>query len=91
MKDQLLSIPEAARELGGISVWTVRAWLTQGRLRRTKVGRRTLIRSSELARVINDGAEVGPRNVAGVPTSEQLSNNAAVLLAKESRQHEDQR
>jgi excisionase family DNA binding protein len=54
MKDRLLSIPEVARELGGISVWTVRAWLMQGRMRRTKVGRRTMVRFSELARVISD-------------------------------------
>ena len=55
MDDQLLSIPEAARRLGGVSVWTVRAWLTQGRLQRTKVGSRTMIRESELQRVIANG------------------------------------
>jgi len=55
--DNLLSIEEAAKRLGGISLWTVRAWLTQGRLQRTKVGGRTMIRESELARVIEDGGK----------------------------------
>jgi len=53
--ENLLSVTEAAKRLGGISVWTVHAWLSQGRLQRTKVGRRTMIRESELQRVIRDG------------------------------------
>jgi len=52
--DVLLSVPEAAKRLGGISPWTVHAWLAKGKLRRTKVGSRTMIRASELARVIRD-------------------------------------
>jgi len=52
--DALLSVEEAARRLGGISKWTVHQWLSQGKLRRTKVGRRTMIRESELARVIRE-------------------------------------
>jgi excisionase family DNA binding protein len=52
--DNLLSVEEAARRLGGISKWTVHAWLSQGRLRRTKVGGRTMIRESELEKVIED-------------------------------------
>ena len=55
--DSLLSVDEAAKRLGGISKWTVHAWLSQGRLQRTKVGGRTMIRESELARVIQDGAK----------------------------------
>lgn len=52
--ETLLSVEEAARRLGGISKWTVHAWLAKGRLRRTKVGSRTMIRESELQRVIRD-------------------------------------
>ncbi len=52
--ENLISVEEAARRLGGISKWTVHAWLSQGRLRRTKVGGRTMIRESELAKVIED-------------------------------------
>ncbi len=52
--DELLSIGEAAKRLGGISKWTVHAWLSAGKLRRTKVGSRTMIRESELQKVIRD-------------------------------------
>lgn len=46
--EQLLSVEQAAERLGGISKWTVHAWLSNGKLRRTKVGRRTMIRESDL-------------------------------------------
>jgi excisionase family DNA binding protein len=55
--ETLLSVEEAARRLGGISKWTLYAWLSQGRLQRTKVGGRTMIRESELAKVIDDGGK----------------------------------
>jgi excisionase family DNA binding protein len=55
--ENLLSVPEAARKLGGISKWTIHAWLSQGRLQRTKVGGRTMIRESELEKVIQDGGK----------------------------------
>jgi excisionase family DNA binding protein len=57
--EKLVSIPEAAHLLGGVSVWTIRAWLSQGKLRRTKVGGRTMIRESELRRFIEDGNRLG--------------------------------
>jgi excisionase family DNA binding protein len=61
--ENLLSVEEAARRLGGLSKWTVHAWLSQGKLQRTKVGGRTMIRESELARVIVDGGKSpAPRN-----------------------------
>ena len=55
--DELLSVEEAARRLGGISPWTVHSWLSQGKLQRTKVGGRTMIRESELEKVIVDGGK----------------------------------
>lgn len=55
--DTLLSIDEAARKLGGISKYTIQAWLSQGKLKRTKVGSRTMIRESDLAAVINVGGK----------------------------------
>lgn len=55
--ENLLSVDDAAKKLGGISRWTVYAWLSQGRLQRTKVGSRTMIRESELAKVIEDGGK----------------------------------
>jgi excisionase family DNA binding protein len=55
--ETLLSVEEAAKRLGGISKWTIHAWLSQGKLQRTKVGGRTMIRESELAKVIQDGGK----------------------------------
>ena len=55
--DPLMSVAEAAKRLGGISKWTVHAWLSKGRLQRTKVGGRTMIRESELAKIIQDGGK----------------------------------
>jgi excisionase family DNA binding protein len=55
--ENLMSIDEAAKRLGGISKWTVHAWLSQGKMQRTKVGGRTMIRESELQRVIDDGGK----------------------------------
>ena len=55
--ETLLSVTEAAKRLGGISKWTVHAWLSKGRLQRTKVGGRTMIRESELAKIIQDGGK----------------------------------
>lgn len=55
--ERLLSVSEAAKALGGLSKWTVHAWLSQGKLQRTKVGGRTMIRESELVKVIEDGGK----------------------------------
>ena len=55
--EALLSVKEAARRLGGLSPYTIHAWLSAGKLRRTKVGSRTRIRESELQRVIEDGSK----------------------------------
>jgi excisionase family DNA binding protein len=52
--ENLLSIEEAAKRLGGVSKFTIEGWLSRGRLKRTKVGRRTMIRESELQKVIRD-------------------------------------
>jgi excisionase family DNA binding protein len=49
----LLSVEQAAERLGGISKWTVHAWLSKGKLRRTKVGSRTMIRECDLQAFID--------------------------------------
>jgi excisionase family DNA binding protein len=46
--EELLSVEEAARRLGGLSIYTIHAWLSSGKIRRTKVGSRTMIRESDL-------------------------------------------
>jgi excisionase family DNA binding protein len=46
--DKLYSVEDAAQYLGGLSKYTIHAWLSQGKLARTKVGSRTMIRESDL-------------------------------------------
>jgi excisionase family DNA binding protein len=57
MEGRLFSVEEAAKYLGGLSKYTIHAWLSSGKLRRSKVGSRTMIRESELQRVIEDGGK----------------------------------
>ena len=54
--ENLLSVKEAAKQLG-ISKYTVEAWLSKKKLQRTKVGRRTMIRESELEKILEDGGK----------------------------------
>jgi excisionase family DNA binding protein len=55
--NKLYSVEDAAAYLGGLSKYTIHAWLAKGKMRRTKVGSRTMIRESELQRVIEDGGK----------------------------------
>jgi len=52
--EKLIDIPTAARMLGGLSHWTIRAWLAQGKLRATHVGGRTMLSEAELERFLRD-------------------------------------
>jgi hypothetical protein len=45
---KLHSIESAAEFLGGLSPWTIRRWLTDGKLTRVKVGSRTMLREADL-------------------------------------------
>jgi excisionase family DNA binding protein len=40
--ESLYSVAEAAKRLGGISKWSIYSWMSQGRLRKTKVGSRVM-------------------------------------------------
>jgi excisionase family DNA binding protein len=53
--DELLTVRKSANDLN-VSHWTIRAWLSTGRLQRTKVGRRTMIRRSEIERFLQEEA-----------------------------------
>lgn len=53
-RDELVSVTEAASRLGGLSKHTIYGWLSQGKLARTKVGSRTMIRVSELLKMIEE-------------------------------------
>jgi excisionase family DNA binding protein len=52
MKEVLLSVEEAAQRLGGVSRWSVYAWLSKGRLRKTKIGSRVMIAERDLEEFI---------------------------------------
>lgn len=61
-EDKLYSVEDACLYLGGVSKWSIWAWLTQRKIMRTKVGRRTFIRESELRKMIRDGdCSLAPR------------------------------
>jgi excisionase family DNA binding protein len=64
--DSLNTVPMAAQKLGGVSTKTVEQWMRQGRLRKTKLGRRVFLRSSELQRFIDAGSQdVGAPGIGG--------------------------
>jgi excisionase family DNA binding protein len=50
-EDRLARIPEAASRLG-LSVWTLRAWIQEGKIASNKLGGRRLIPVSEIERLI---------------------------------------
>lgn len=53
MKTVLLSVEEAAQRLGGVSRWSIYAWMSQGRLRKTKVGSRVMIAEDDLEQFLD--------------------------------------
>ena len=77
--EELFSVAETAQKLGGISPWTVRAWISQGRLEKTKVGARTMVSVRAMREFLNQCAELemrrltsdhnGPGLPAGPPQS----------------------
>jgi excisionase family DNA binding protein len=68
MKQVLLSVEEAAQRLGGVSRWSIYSWLSQGRLKRTKVGSRVMVAEADLESFVaacNSEAETPAQNKAG--------------------------
>src|SRR5271166_4254205 len=64
MMQMLLSVEEAAQRLGGVSRWTVYSWMSQGRLRKTKIGARVMISESDLlAFIARCNPETIPENL----------------------------
>ena len=53
IEDRLVSIKEAAAILA-ISPWTVRAWITQGKITSAKLGARRLVPESEVNRLLSE-------------------------------------
>lgn len=54
--DRLFSI-EAAAELLSISAWTVRKWITDGKIKSCKLGSRRVIPRSEIRRIIENSLQ----------------------------------
>ena len=80
MEDKLYSVGGAADFLGGLSKNTINQWFSQGRLRRVKIGSRTMVRESELLRLIEDGdggKSRSPRNAQEGEQPESLPVSAA--------------
>ena len=54
MRARLLNCDEVAQLLG-VSHWSIRSWINRGDVRSVKLGRRRLILSSEVDRIISEG------------------------------------
>ena len=58
----LRSVTEAAGLLG-ISPWTVRAYIRDGKLQAVRLGRRVLVEEAELERFVEEGRNLGGTGV----------------------------
>ena len=67
MTQVLLSVEEVAQRLGWISRWTVYAWMSQKRLRKTKVGSRVMVAERDLeAFIAQCNPEPSPKSLPEV-------------------------
>ncbi len=71
MTQTLLSVEQAAERLGGVSRWSIYSWLSQGRLRKTKVGSRVMIRESDLQAFIDQCNPAEPNGDCNIPARPQ--------------------
>ena len=62
--DRLYSIPAARERMGGVSTWSIVAWLQQGRLERTYVGDRVMISESSIRKFLEESKEIAERRRA---------------------------
>ncbi len=53
--EKLFSVADAARMLGGVSRFTIYAWMSRGLLERTRVGGRVMVRESSLLKLLEQG------------------------------------
>jgi hypothetical protein len=51
----LYSLSDAAKSLGGISIWTLRKHISNGQIRVVRIGRRIFLNTEELERIRRDG------------------------------------
>jgi excisionase family DNA binding protein len=68
MTQSLLSVEQAAERLGGVSRWTIYSWMSQGRLKKTKIGSRVMVAEADLEAFVtacNSEAETPAQRKAG--------------------------
>jgi hypothetical protein len=70
---KLHDLPEAARLLGGISVWTLRRWITLGDVNVVRLGRRVFLRTEEIERICRKGLPSLRSGAGGKAIDEQDS------------------
>ena len=63
--ETLYSVSEAARILGGISRFTIYAWMSRGVLERTRVGGRVMVRESSILKLLEQGNKPGAASSKG--------------------------
>jgi excisionase family DNA binding protein len=59
--ENLYSVDAAAKKLGGVSKFTIYAWLSRGILEKTKVGGRAMIRESSLLKLLEESSKRGKK------------------------------
>jgi hypothetical protein len=52
---RLYSVADACRQLGGLSIWTLRKHVFRGNVRPTRLGRRIFLSSEEIIRIQREG------------------------------------
>lgn len=78
-----LSVAEAAAQIK-VSPWTIRYWMTKGRLARFKAGGRTLILASDLEALVRreTSAEAAARNSKRTAAARASKRTAAAHASK---------
>jgi excisionase family DNA binding protein len=61
LQQLLLAVPDAAEAIG-LSPWTIRQYVREGKIQSIRIGRRVLIEPSELQRLIDEGRTRGEAN-----------------------------
>jgi excisionase family DNA binding protein len=73
--ETLYSVQEAARKLGGVSKFTLYAWMRRGTLERTRVGGRVMVRESSLLKLLERGDKLEAARREGKMPQESAAHN----------------
>jgi len=55
VETRLYSLADASRQLGDLSIWTLRKHVFRGNVKPTRLGRRIFLSSSEIERIQREG------------------------------------